>query len=467
MPSAPGTLPIKALEGARIQTARDENPIVSTVSREQVTPLASEEELVERDYWSSPVHHHEGVATTKVSTVIPQRQRAMHANGGLPRSKLVKNGGACVGTASMKAAAKAKAVPKARRAGKKAEDLTAQPPVISQRPRSTSGGILHPGDQRILAEGNLLAPLPLDEVCKRGSSGYLSSPSALLETSGIAIHLGFSDSDTLSPPEFRVLSSQTSVRCPKHADGNCNLHWKVKDMAYYEYVCDNCKLDRRGPRWSCDMHCQDLCIDCATPPNGWPTQLAVGMRVRRGLDWKWGSQDGGQGHSGSVVTATSASSSSWAKVRWDISGLECDYRWGQEGGNFDLAIAELPQEFETTGMTDINDQDSLSRVARRPAGRDDTSDSGLTNSTNYQRTKAENRVLREQINSLDRKVQQLRGTSRIRASCQSSSDMQRASSERKTSNKGGDANVDGRVAVSLPFPFFSPIDRSDVTHPKE
>lgn len=30
-------------------------------------------------------------------------------------------------------------------------------------------------------------------------------------------------------------------------------------------------------------------------------ELAVGHRVRRGPDWKWGDQDGGKGHKGTVV----------------------------------------------------------------------------------------------------------------------------------------------------------------------
>ena len=42
-----------------------------------------------------------------------------------------------------------------------------------------------------------------------------------------------------------------------------------------------------------------------------------GLRVVRGPDWEWGEQDGGAGHSGTVM---GRDSSGWLRVRWDTGG---------------------------------------------------------------------------------------------------------------------------------------------------
>lgn len=63
--------------------------------------------------------------------------------------------------------------------------------------------------------------------------------------------------------------------------------------------------------------------------------LEPGTRVRRGRDWKWGDQDGGKGHLG-TVTAPDRQSRGWWWVKWD-GGQQNRYRWGVEGA-FDLAV---------------------------------------------------------------------------------------------------------------------------------
>ena len=59
--------------------------------------------------------------------------------------------------------------------------------------------------------------------------------------------------------------------------------------------------------------------------------------MRRGKDWKWGNQDGGQGKLGTIFE-TNNDNKHWWRVRWDHGGCEF-YRAGAEGC-FDLEVAE-------------------------------------------------------------------------------------------------------------------------------
>jgi serine/threonine protein kinase len=62
--------------------------------------------------------------------------------------------------------------------------------------------------------------------------------------------------------------------------------------------------------------------------------LSVGVRVRRGPDWKWANQDGGADKLGTVTK--SADSTGWITVKWD-SGKENMYRWGADN-KYDLEL---------------------------------------------------------------------------------------------------------------------------------
>lgn len=62
--------------------------------------------------------------------------------------------------------------------------------------------------------------------------------------------------------------------------------------------------------------------------------VKAGMRVVRGPDWKWGNQDGGEGHVGTVVEVRTAEQSMESAVvgravvvQWDV-GNRCNYRCG-------------------------------------------------------------------------------------------------------------------------------------------
>lgn len=87
------------------------------------------------------------------------------------------------------------------------------------------------------------------------------------------------------------------------------------------------------------MKGSDLLIDFPDH-SGWyadPAEMIpvceLGMIVVRGPDWKWGSQDGGAGKKGKVITAIDEDG--WIEVKWD-SGDSNMYRWNIEGGKYDL-----------------------------------------------------------------------------------------------------------------------------------
>ncbi|KAK3104710.1 hypothetical protein FSP39_008391 [Pinctada imbricata] len=70
--------------------------------------------------------------------------------------------------------------------------------------------------------------------------------------------------------------------------------------------------------------------------------MEVGLRVVRGPDWKWGNQDDGEGHVGTVVEigkpGSSTSPDKTVVVQWD-SGSRTNYRVGYQGA-YDLRILD-------------------------------------------------------------------------------------------------------------------------------
>uniref|UniRef100_A0A8B9LKQ0 E3 ubiquitin-protein ligase MIB2 n=1 Tax=Astyanax mexicanus TaxID=7994 RepID=A0A8B9LKQ0_ASTMX len=73
--------------------------------------------------------------------------------------------------------------------------------------------------------------------------------------------------------------------------------------------------------------------------------MEVGMRVVRGVDWKWGNQDDGEGHVGTVVEVGRQGSTTTPDktvvVQWD-SGTRTNYRTGYQGA-FDLLLYDNAQ----------------------------------------------------------------------------------------------------------------------------
>ena len=70
--------------------------------------------------------------------------------------------------------------------------------------------------------------------------------------------------------------------------------------------------------------------------------MEIGLRVVRGPDWKWGNQDGGDGHVGTVVEIgkplSQTSPDKTVVVQWD-SGARTNYRVGYQSA-YDLRILD-------------------------------------------------------------------------------------------------------------------------------
>ena len=64
-----------------------------------------------------------------------------------------------------------------------------------------------------------------------------------------------------------------------------------------------------------------------------------GLRVVRGPDWKYGDQDGGEGHAGTIINSADLDhfGPKTVTVIWD-SGVKAQYRSGPEG-SYDLRVS--------------------------------------------------------------------------------------------------------------------------------
>ncbi|XP_062306104.1 E3 ubiquitin-protein ligase HERC2 [Osmerus eperlanus] len=82
------------------------------------------------------------------------------------------------------------------------------------------------------------------------------------------------------------------------------------------------------------------------------SMMKIGTRVMRGLDWKWGDQDGPAPGLGRVIGELGEDG--WIRVQWDTSSTN-SYRMGKEG-KYDLKLAEPPAASQpTTEDSDTED----------------------------------------------------------------------------------------------------------------
>ena len=80
--------------------------------------------------------------------------------------------------------------------------------------------------------------------------------------------------------------------------------------------------------------------------------MRVGTRVVRGIDWKWGDQDGPSPSEGRVIGELGEDG--WIRVQWD-NGSTNSYRMGKEG-KYDLKLADPPPMTETETESDSDEQ---------------------------------------------------------------------------------------------------------------
>ncbi|KAM9593553.1 E3 ubiquitin-protein ligase HERC2 isoform 4-T5 [Morphnus guianensis] len=89
--------------------------------------------------------------------------------------------------------------------------------------------------------------------------------------------------------------------------------------------------------------------------------MKIGTRVVRGVDWKWGDQDGPAPGLGRVIGELGEDG--WIRVQWD-TGSTNSYRMGKEG-KYDLKLAEPPPATQpTTEDSDTEDDSEGEQVER-------------------------------------------------------------------------------------------------------
>ncbi|CAH1776574.1 unnamed protein product, partial [Owenia fusiformis] len=88
--------------------------------------------------------------------------------------------------------------------------------------------------------------------------------------------------------------------------------------------------------------------------------MKIGTRVMRGVDWKWGDQDGTQPSLGRVIGELGEDG--WIRVEWD-TGSTNSYRMGKEG-KYDLRLAEAPSIAEHD-EDDSDEEDSFNNNANQ------------------------------------------------------------------------------------------------------
>ncbi|XP_012936715.1 E3 ubiquitin-protein ligase HERC2 [Aplysia californica] len=94
--------------------------------------------------------------------------------------------------------------------------------------------------------------------------------------------------------------------------------------------------------------------------------MKVGTRVMRGVDWKWGDQDGPPPSLGNVIGELGEDG--WIRVQWD-TGSTNSYRMGKEG-KYDLKLAQMP---ELTDNEDDEEEDESQSEKTHPENKHPTS----------------------------------------------------------------------------------------------
>ncbi|XP_054929802.1 E3 ubiquitin-protein ligase HERC2 isoform X6 [Dermacentor andersoni] len=173
-------------------------------------------------------------------------------------------------------------------------------------------------------------------------------------------------SGTLSAPS-RFLLSAIGLLSGEHESRSLSLLLGSGVLAHLQTL-----LRALGPRPTRTPHEKNVSL-CAVledtirkpqPPVPAPSGLElaammkIGTRVVRGVDWKWGDQDGPPPGEGRVIGELGEDG--WIRVQWD-NGSTNSYRMGKEG-KYDLKLAELPPQPEVESSSDSEDEDATTTV---------------------------------------------------------------------------------------------------------
>ncbi|XP_030881180.1 E3 ubiquitin-protein ligase HERC2 [Leptonychotes weddellii] len=175
-------------------------------------------------------------------------------------------------------------------------------------------------------------------------------------------------------PQARFLLVMLSMLTLQHGANNLNLLLNSGTLALTQTAlrligpsCDNVEEDMnasaRGASATVLEETRKETAPVQLPVSGpeLAAMMKIGTRVMRGVDWKWGDQDGPPPGLGRVIGELGEDG--WIRVQWD-TGSTNSYRMGKEG-KYDLKLAELPASTQPSAEDSDTEDDSEAEQIER------------------------------------------------------------------------------------------------------
>uniref|UniRef100_A0A8C9CWF1 E3 ubiquitin-protein ligase HERC2 n=1 Tax=Panthera leo TaxID=9689 RepID=A0A8C9CWF1_PANLE len=175
-------------------------------------------------------------------------------------------------------------------------------------------------------------------------------------------------------PQARFLLVMLSMLTLQHGANNLNLLLNSGMLALTQTAlrligpsCDNVEEDMnasaRGASATVLEETRKETAPVQLPVSGpeLAAMMKIGTRVMRGVDWKWGDQDGPPPGLGRVIGELGEDG--WIRVQWD-TGSTNSYRMGKEG-KYDLKLAELPASTQPSAEDSDTEDDSEAEQIER------------------------------------------------------------------------------------------------------
>ncbi|KAG3262427.1 HECT and RLD domain containing E3 ubiquitin protein ligase 2, transcript variant X1 [Ictidomys tridecemlineatus] len=175
-------------------------------------------------------------------------------------------------------------------------------------------------------------------------------------------------------PQARFLLVMLSMLTLKHGANNLDLLLNSGTLALTQTAlrligpsCDNVEEDMnacaRGASATVLEETRKETTPVQLPVSGpeLAAMMKIGTRVMRGVDWKWGDQDGPPPGLGRVIGELGEDG--WIRVQWD-TGSTNSYRMGKEG-KYDLKLAELPASAQPSAEDSDTEDDSEAEQIER------------------------------------------------------------------------------------------------------
>ncbi|XP_012867362.1 PREDICTED: E3 ubiquitin-protein ligase HERC2 [Dipodomys ordii] len=175
-------------------------------------------------------------------------------------------------------------------------------------------------------------------------------------------------------PQARFLLVMLSMITLQHGANNLDLLLNSGTLALTQTAlrligpsCDNIEEDMsasaRGASATVLEETRKETAPVQLPVSGpeLAAMMKIGTRVMRGVDWKWGDQDGPPPGLGHVIGELGEDG--WIRVQWD-TGSTNSYRMGKEG-KYDLKLAELPSSAQPSAEDSDTEDDSEAEQIER------------------------------------------------------------------------------------------------------